>query len=333
MSLTLEALEILDAIERRGSFAAAADELGRVPSALTYTVRKLEDDLDVLLFDRSGHRAKLTNIGHTLLSEGRHLLRAAEELECRVKRLSTGWEVELRIAVTALIDFERIAPLIERFYAAREGEGLVATRIKLMQEVLGGAWDALVTGRVDLTIGAVDDGANFAGPELLRMNGGYQTRKLGEVPFVFCVAPHHALTRTHEPLTSSAILPHRGVAIADSSRRAPPRTVGLVPGQDVLTVPSMEAKVAAQVRGLGCGWLPEPWARSWIKRGLLVALEVEPHRPATQLLTAWATPVQGKALKLWLKMLAETETQNMLMELVPIRAQWHGRNGPLQHET
>jgi DNA-binding transcriptional LysR family regulator len=319
MSLTLEALEILDAIDRRGSFAAAADELGRVPSALTYTVRKLEGDLDVLLFDRSGHRARLTSVGQTLLSEGRHLLRAASELECRVKRLATGWETELRIAVTALIDFERLVPLIERFYSAREGEGLVATRIKVGQEVLGGAWDALVSGRADLSIGAIDDGASMVGPELLRLNGGYQTRKMGEVPFVFCVAPRHALASIKRTLTAADIHPHRGVAIADTSRIAPPRTVGLMAGQDVLTVPSMEAKVAAQVRGLGCGWLPEPWARSWLKRGLLVALEVEPKRPPTQLLTAWPTPVQGKALKLWIKMLSEPESQNMLMDLVPVR--------------
>lgn len=51
-ALTLEALRVMDAIDRRGSFAAAADELGRVPSALSYTMQKLEEELDVVLFDR-----------------------------------------------------------------------------------------------------------------------------------------------------------------------------------------------------------------------------------------------------------------------------------------
>src|SRR5438445_7196556 len=99
MNLTLEAILILDTIDRKGSFAAAAAALDRVPSALTYNVRKLEDELDVLLFDRRGHRAKLTPAGLELLQEGRHLLRAAEELEQRVKRTATGWEVELRIVM------------------------------------------------------------------------------------------------------------------------------------------------------------------------------------------------------------------------------------------
>ena len=45
MRLTLDALAVLDAIDRRGSFAAAAEELHRVPSAVTYQVQKLEEDL------------------------------------------------------------------------------------------------------------------------------------------------------------------------------------------------------------------------------------------------------------------------------------------------
>jgi DNA-binding transcriptional LysR family regulator len=51
----------VDAIARKGSFAAAAEALDKVPSAIT-DVRKLEDDLDVLLFDRRGHKARLTEL-------------------------------------------------------------------------------------------------------------------------------------------------------------------------------------------------------------------------------------------------------------------------------
>ena len=60
MPLTLDTLAILDAIDRRGSFARAAEALERAPSSLTYAVQQLEADLDVLVFDRSGHRARLT---------------------------------------------------------------------------------------------------------------------------------------------------------------------------------------------------------------------------------------------------------------------------------
>mgnify|MGYP000850196599 CR=1 FL=1 len=149
MKLSLEALQVLDAIERNGSFAAAAAELHRVPSALTYQVQKLEQDLDVLLFDRRGHRAVLTAAGRELLKEGRNLLRAADELECRVRRLATGWEVELRIAVDASLPLDGLLALLDAFY--REDGG---TRLRLSREVLGGTWDALVDRRADLGGGA-----------------------------------------------------------------------------------------------------------------------------------------------------------------------------------
>jgi len=149
MRLTLDALQVLDAIERRGSFAAAAEELFRVPSAMTYTVQKLEQDLGVTLFDRSGHRAKLTPAGEELLKEGRHLLRAANDLECRVKRVATGWEAELNIAYDDVLPATRLLPLIAEFYRAASG-----TRLRIASEVLGGCWDALVSGRADLVIAA-----------------------------------------------------------------------------------------------------------------------------------------------------------------------------------
>src|SRR3546814_7488734 len=78
MRLTFDALETLDAIEQQGSFAKAAEVLHRVPSAITYTVQKLESDLGVQLFDRSGKRAKLTDAGQALVERGRRLPREAE---------------------------------------------------------------------------------------------------------------------------------------------------------------------------------------------------------------------------------------------------------------
>ena len=54
--LTPDALTMMDVIARTGSFAAAARELGKVPSALTYNVRQLEDALDVALHRHLGKR-------------------------------------------------------------------------------------------------------------------------------------------------------------------------------------------------------------------------------------------------------------------------------------
>ncbi|MET0217273.1 MAG: LysR family transcriptional regulator [Burkholderiales bacterium] len=299
MKLSLDALAVLDAIDRKGSFAAAADELHRVPSAITYTVQKLEQDLDLLLFDRRGHRAVLTEAGTALLGEGRHLLRAAAELESRVKRVATGWETELRIAVSDVIPQSRLFPLVREFYAVECG-----TRLRLLSEVYGGCWDALVSERADLVIGAPGDGP---------VGGGYATRPLGTVRWVFALRPDHPLALMPEPLASCDILAYRAVSAADSSRNLPPRTSGLLSGQDVFTVPDIRTKRDAQVAGLGIGFLPTHLAGPEIEAGRLVTRRVEEPKPEIAFFIAWRTREAGRALRWFLKRLEDTA---LLAELI-----------------
>ncbi len=282
MKISLEALQLLDAIEVRGSFAAAAEALHRVPSALTHAVRRLETDLGLAVFERTGRRAVLTPAGRALLEEGRHLLRAAGDLECRVKRIATGWETELRIAVDRVIDATALLPLVAEF--DREASG---TRLRFSYEVLGGCWDALVTGRADLAIGASGE----APP-----GGGWIVRPLGHVDFAFAVAPHHPLAAAPEPLAPQLVAQYRGIAIADTSRALLARTTGLLSGQDVLTVPDPETKLAAQAAGLGVGYLPAAMARREAAAGRLVIKRVMGEKLPVAVHLAWRGDHEGRAL-------------------------------------
>jgi len=300
MRLTLDALLVIDAIDRHGSFAAAAESLHRVPSAITYTVQKLEQDLDVSLFDRSGHRARLTPAGRRLLNDGRHLLRAADKLEQTVRHVATGWETQLRIAVTDLIPMANIYPLLTQFYRAEPG----GIQLRVQREVFGGAWDALVSGRAELTIGASGEGPP---------GGGYLTRLIGEVEFVFALPPDHPLAARPEPLSTEDLLRHRAVASADTSRNLPPRTAALLSGQDVLTLPDIETKLAAQSHGLGVGYLPRRLAEPEVAAGRLVLREVESAPPRPQLFLAWRPDGVGQALQWFLDRLAEPEDLAQLL--------------------
>jgi DNA-binding transcriptional LysR family regulator len=290
--LTLEALHLVDAIVRHGSFAQAARALGRVPSAVTYSVRRLEDDLDVLLFDRRGHRAQLTAAGAELLREGRHLLAAADDLVRRVKRVARGWEQELRVALDGVIAFERLLPHLARFCE------VAPTQVRVMHEVLGGTWDALGAGRADLAIGA-----SQAGPEATRLGVAYRTLEIGHMPFVFAIAPNHPLAGVPAPLPLAELRRYRQVVVADTSQLLAPRTAGLFGAPEVLIVPTMQAKLAAQTAGLGVGYLPEPIARDAIKRGELVVRITEQTRDdgaGVSLHVAWRADARGKALEWWL---------------------------------
>jgi DNA-binding transcriptional LysR family regulator len=291
MPLSLDALTVLDAIDRRGSFTAAADELHRVPSAITYQVQKLEQDLDVLLFDRRAYRARLTPAGRELLDAGRRLLEAAGSLEQRVRRIATGWETELVVAVDALVPWTRVWPLVSTFLSYCERHAAAHTRLRLTQEVFGGGWDALAEGRADLVLGAAGD----APP-----GGGYRTRVLAESVAQFVVAPDHPLARADEPLSEATIALHRAVVAADSSRRLPPRSIGVVAGQPTLVVPDLETKRAAHVLGLGCGFLPTHLAAVDVASGRLVVKRVESPPDPLRVHVAWREAKPGNALAWWI---------------------------------
>ena len=294
MKITFDLLHILDTIDRYGSFSAAASALHRVPSAVSHAVAKLESELNVQLFVRAGRKASLNEAGRSLLDEGRHLLRAANELERRVQRIATGWEAELRIAIDAIIPVERLYPLLERFYAAGHG-----TQIRLTYEVLGGCWDALTTGRADLVIGAPGD---------MPAHGGLATRLLCvQSNFVFALAPTHPLAAWPGTIPSSELSRHRAVVVADTSQELDARSIGIIDGQDALRVPDIRAKLSAQVAGLGIGHLPRWLAAAEIAAGRLVEKEIIDSRPAMPLHLAWRSRHIGKALNWFLTELEKDE--------------------------
>jgi DNA-binding transcriptional LysR family regulator len=326
--LTPEALAMMDVIARTGSFAAAARELGKVPSSLTYSVRQLEDALDVLLFDRRSRQARLTAAGEELLDEGRRLLAEVDAVANRVRRVATGWEAQFAVAVDSVISRITLLELCEAFLGlcppsgkppavAREPSGSAGpgTRLRLRTEVMAGTWEALATGQADLAIG-VGLGRESA-PDL-------QVREIGRLEFVFAVAPHHPLAAAEGPIGDAELMRHRAVAVADSAQRLAPYTVNLLPGQDVLTVSSMQMKLEVQLRCLACGFVPEPLAREHIRAGRLVVKPVQRAAQSALLGYAWrAAPARssggrraepGQALRWWLGQLESPATRKALLE-------------------
>ncbi len=175
MKPLLDVLVILDALDKEGSFAAASAKLYKTPSALSYTIHKLESDLNIQLLDRSGHRARFTRTGQMLLEKGRDVLHTARELEKQAVRLHQGWENALILNVDATFPFSLLAPSIAAFYRQHH-----ATRLEFRRDTLGANWQTLVEGRADLLLGALGD------PPAL---SGYGSVLLGEVAQAFVVAP------------------------------------------------------------------------------------------------------------------------------------------------
>jgi DNA-binding transcriptional LysR family regulator len=265
-------------------------------------VRQIEDALDVLLYDRSSRQARLTPAGAELLREGARLLEDIDAVANRVKRVATGWEPQLTIAVDSIIAKATVMELCETFFMLSP-----PTRIKLTDETLSGTLEALTSGRADLALGVADASTQV----------GIHAKPLGDVRFVYAVAPHHALAEAPEPLTDETIRQHRAVAVADTITRGSGITIGLLGGQDVFTVATMQAKLDAQLRGLGCGFVPEIMARPFIETGRLVVKRMEREQRVVRVNYAWRSlnkTDQGQALSWWLDQLNSPATRAALLE-------------------
>ncbi|MCM2309338.1 MAG: LysR family transcriptional regulator [Sulfuritalea sp.] len=284
LKLTLDAIEIIDAIDRGGSFAAAAEALHKVPSTISYTVAKLEEQLGFQLFVRRGPRVTLTPVGRELLREGRWLLRSAADLESRLRRIATGYESELRLVHDSLLPAAALVEDIRAFEALDCG-----TRLRISTEVMTGSWEALREGRADLILAVGDPPSGFA----------QQAKRLQDIEFIFCVAPQHPLARIDRPLTPDDLRAHTAIVVADSARLLPTRSIGLHAGQSRITVSNIEAKIALQIAGLGYGFLPRCRIDAALTQRQLVARDVAEVRANEPLWLAWSLEGEGEAQKWW----------------------------------
>lgn len=286
--LTLESLRTLDAIDRRGSFAAAAEELAKVPSALSYSVQKMEDELDLLLFDRSGHRAQLTPVGKLILERGRDILLATQEMIDDARQLSNGWETDMVIAVEGLFKIEHLFPLIDELAAKAN------TQVRLQDSVLSGTWELLEYDQVDLVIGSQ---INAAGSDM-------QTRTLYRETMLYCAAPDHPIHVESNALEPDVLQRHRAIAIADSAVTRPKREIRLFDNQPRLTVSTMPQKIQAMQQGLGIGSLPRSWIEQDLAEGRLKTInDGQPQQ--VEMVLAWKNNRLGQAKQWFMQRITE----------------------------
>jgi DNA-binding transcriptional LysR family regulator len=281
-AITLDALRVLLAIHEKGSFAEAAKSLFKVPSALTYTVSKLEQDLGVALFNRQGQRAVLTQAGELLIKEGADLLRAASRLEDGVRQLESGWETRMVIAKDTVINTPALLSVVQAFCQLDK-----QVDIQILEEALGGGWDALHSQRADIAVGVTGE----------LPKGQYQLHQIGEIEFVFCVCPQHPLTQYGGLLETAQIRNYPAIVVSDSSRHLPQRSSGLFESKQILRLPSMMAKLDALKQGMGVGFMPLHLVKGALERVELVGLTTALHRPPIPIYFAWRSEQAGKALK------------------------------------
>lgn len=284
--ISVEALLVLDAIDYRGSYAAAAEQLNKVPSALSYIVQKLEEQLKVTIFQRQGRRAVLTPAGKHLLLEGRKVLHMMNSLSEQTQTIANGWEPKIRIACDSIIDINPVFSAIKLFLAEHKN-----VEIDVQEEVMHGTWEALMEDRVDLVVGA---------PAPVPNQKGIRAIKFGVLESVLVVSKSHELSHKligiNQPIKSNVLREFKSIVVHDSSKHEIPWSVNMIEGSQYFFVSSITQKIAAIMAGIGIGYLPKVMVQAYVTSGQLSVVEL-PEKPVPQdLFMAWKISNKGKGL-------------------------------------
>ena len=289
------ALEVVDAVARNGSFSAAAQELHRVPSAVSYTVRQLETWLAVPLFERQHREVVLTPAGEHFVREGRSVIKKMLATRRQCQQLANGWRGQLSIAVDCIVKPQRTRQLVKDFYRHFPDMELI-----ISYEVFNGVWDALADGRVDVAIGAT---------QAIPVGGRFAFQDMGALNWRCVVSPGHPLA-AHSDLNEEALRAWPSLVLEDTSRALPRRMTWTLDNQRRLVVPEWETGMDCLQAGLCVGMVPGHLARPLLDRGALVELSLPQPFPESPCCVSWSEQRASPALEWLLAYLGDAETLN-----------------------
>ncbi len=97
--MTITQLKYIVAVDNHRHFAKAAEACFVTQPTLSMQLQKLEEELDILIFDRSKHPIVPTPLGAKILDQARSVLYEAQVLEQMAKKIGGKFEGELNLAV------------------------------------------------------------------------------------------------------------------------------------------------------------------------------------------------------------------------------------------
>ena len=254
MKTTLDEWEILQAVVEMGGFAAAAKQLNRSQSTISYAIARLQEQLGIKLFEIKGRKAQLTEFGRAVLADAEPHLAGFHQLEKHARSLASGADLEVRLSVDSIYPNSRLFKGLQEFCRR-----FPRVHLKLRQATFLSADSEFSTHNAQLCITGLVSREFFVRPIL-------------GIKMIAVARNDHPLHALRRKLSRSDMMQHILVAIestASGTLKHQPR----VPTQRVLSVGTIEAAVDAICSGLCYGWLPEYRIQSALERG-----ELEPLR-------------------------------------------------------
>ena len=180
--MELRQLRVFVAIAEEGTFTAASDRLTLVQSAVSATIRALERELGVALFDRTTRRVELTDAGRALLPEARGTLEAARLAVDAIDQVKGGVRGTVSIGIMQATASHAVS--IPRLVAGFRAEHPLVT--VTVRHVGGSENIAAHVRDGELDLGILSLPGDYAGLEFT---------DLGQEPMLLACADRHRLAR------------------------------------------------------------------------------------------------------------------------------------------
>ncbi|QVQ24354.1 LysR family transcriptional regulator [Achromobacter deleyi] len=262
--MTLKQLEAFYWAATCASFAVAAERLHLSVSSLSKRITELEEALGQPLFDRSGHKAALTDAGQRLLPQARELLAAADQIRASMAQ-TPGLRGRCRFGVgelTALTWLPRLIGVVRAAYPELVLEPYVDIGQVLEQRVADGELDfAVIAGRSSRT--------------------SIASSPIGQARFSWAAAPSVLGGETRMTTALLERLPLVTLpAGAGTTRIIDDWLAGREAAGERLCCNNWGAIVGLLIEGTGVGLLPSHWADALQAEGSLRVLQGEPELAA-----------------------------------------------------
>jgi DNA-binding transcriptional LysR family regulator len=258
-SLTLDQLRTFIAAADTGSFSAAGRKLGRAQSVVSQTLAKLESQLSVRLFDRTGRFPQLTDQGRALLHQARTVVEEMDLLKAHAKGLAGGLEAELSVAVDVMFPMEVLTAAVKAYQVE-----FPHTPLRLYVEALGAVVQPVLDGLCSLAI----IGTLPIVPEQCSQE------RLLDVNVVWVVGPEHPLASSKGLLPTRELARHVQLVLTDRSERTKGREYGVL-SPKTWRLADLGAKHGFLRAGLGWGGMPLHLVQPDLASGALVQIEIE----------------------------------------------------------
>lgn len=298
MFISDETLRVVHLVAKYQNITTAAEHLNKVPSALSYTVKKLEESFGVELFLRKGRYIELTPAGKYFIEHSKTILNDLEVLRRNTVLIHGGVEQELIIAVNNIIPRSAIIEFICDFEQV-----FPSTRLTIDSEVYNGCWDVLYSKRANLVIGA---------PHAVPSTEGIISESLGHLEWDFVVGTKHPLAIEVKPLENAELRQYPAICIRDTSVNFASQQAWLLEGQKPVFVPDFATAIELIQRNSAIGYVPHHLALPLLNSGLLVKKPMQEHKHATQIFLAARSDGMGKVSRWCMDYLLAPEFRSRL---------------------